>query len=61
MSSNNAINLQRAQERYIGEERKGQDSAYISALAFGKAKTLVPEEQLQCTDIVCCAAACHPR
>jgi len=35
MLLNNNINLHRAQERYIGEERKGKDAAYISALAFG--------------------------
>ena len=58
MLLNNDKNLQRAQEKiYRRGKKEGQDSAYISALAFGKAKTLVPEEQLQCTDIVfvlCC-------
>ena len=51
-------NYRGPKKRYIGEERKkGRIRPTFQLLAFGKAKTLVPEEQLQCTDIVfvlCC-------
>ena len=61
MLLNNNINLHRAQERYIGEERKGKDAAYISALAFGNAKLWSLRNSCSVLTLCLCCAAYHPR